>query len=67
MRRLVIEPRSLRASGFRLLVPADDGRPNAVDPPPHRTLVSRVESFADSHVAGSLVDGRLRLMVRLAP
>lgn len=64
-RRIVIEPASVRAPGFVVLVPGADGQLEATEAPPSHTLVGRVEGLDGSRAAGSLADGALHLLLRL--
>jgi len=63
--RVELEPTSVRAPGFQLLVPAADGSLRATEPPPPATVLGRVPGSPGSLAAGSLVDGQLHLLLRL--
>jgi hypothetical protein len=64
---LVVEPYSVRAPGFRVLVPSNDGLLAATDAPAPRTLRGHVLGFPHSQAAGSLSDGQLQLLLRFDP
>ncbi len=64
---LLLEPHTLRAPGFRVLVAGADGTLVAADAPAPCTLRGAVLGLPGSEAAGSLVDGRLELLLRLGP
>ncbi|MHC4774442.1 MAG: M12 family metallo-peptidase [Planctomycetota bacterium] len=56
---LDLQPRSLRAHDFQLLVDSGDGQLQPVDPLPPSTYRGTVRGVAGSVVAASLIDGQL--------
>ena len=60
-----LEPYSLRAENFRLLVATDDGLFEAPAPAP-RTYRGRIVGIADSHVSASLSDAGLTATIDIA-
>jgi hypothetical protein len=63
---LDLEPHSLRAPDFQLLVDRGDGQLNPVEPGPPCTYRGTVRGVAGSRVAASLIDGELRASIHLA-
>ena len=64
-RTLHLEPHSIRALDFQVLVQGDDGILRPVDPPPVRTYRGWVEGVDGSVIAGSVVDGKLWALIRM--
>lgn len=62
---LVLRPYSVRAKDFALVAYNSKGLPVSVDAGEPSTVRGMVDGDLDSRVAGSLVDGRLTLSIRL--
>ena len=65
MQTLILEPYSMRADDFRVLVQGEDGQLQQVESPPSRTYRGTVQGEPQSRVAGSLIDGQLWATVGL--
>jgi hypothetical protein len=63
--RLDLQPHSLRAPDFQLLVDRGDGRLHPVEPVPPATYRGTVRGVPDSRVAASLIDGKLWATINL--
>jgi hypothetical protein len=61
---LDLEPHSLRAPDFQLLVDSGDGQLQPVEPEPPSTYRGTVRGFAESRVRASLIDGQLWASIR---
>ena len=62
---LILEPFSMRADDFRVLVQGEDGQLRQVESPPSRTYRGAVQGQPRSRVAGSLIDGQLSVVIAL--
>ena len=65
--RLLLSPHSMRSPDFQLLVQVESGAIVSQDPTPIATYRGEVEGVPGSVVAGSLIDGQLTALIRLAP
>jgi hypothetical protein len=63
--RLDLQPHSLRAPDFQLLVDRGDGQLHPVEPAPPATYRGTVQGVPDSRVAASLIDGKLWATINL--
>jgi hypothetical protein len=63
--RLDLQPHTLRAPDFQLLVDHGDGQLHPVDPVPPATYRGTVQGVPDSRVAASLIDGKLWATISL--
>ncbi|HEX9766951.1 MAG TPA: M12 family metallo-peptidase, partial [Nitriliruptorales bacterium] len=66
-RTLLLDPVSLRAPGFRLLVQGQDGELQQVSPAPPATYRGTLPEYPGSVVSGSLLDGGLTGSLLLRP
>ena len=60
-----LTPYSVRAQGYQVLVPTDDGRMMEVEPGPIRTVRGKLIGHPDSVVAGSILDDGLHARIDL--
>ena len=65
MQTLVLEPYTLRADDFQVLVQGEDGQLRQVEPPPPRTYRGTVQGEPLSRVAATLIDRQLSAVVAL--
>ncbi|MEE8156177.1 MAG: zinc-dependent metalloprotease family protein [Phycisphaerales bacterium] len=63
MQTLVLNPYTMRAEDFQVLVKGEDGQLREVEPPPPRTYRGTVQGEPLSRVAATLMDGQLWAMV----
>ena len=59
MQTLVLDPYTMRADDFQLLVQGEDGKLRDVEPPPPRTYRGIVQGEPLSRVSATLMDGQL--------
>ncbi|MEE8153901.1 MAG: M12 family metallo-peptidase [Phycisphaerales bacterium] len=59
MQTLVLDPYTMRADDFRVLVQGEDGQLREVEPPPPRTYRGTVQGEPLSRVSATLMDGQL--------
>ncbi|MEE9130586.1 MAG: M12 family metallo-peptidase [Phycisphaerales bacterium] len=59
MQTLVLDPYTLRADDFRVLVQGEDGQLREVEPPPSRTYRGTIQGEPLSRVSATLMDGQL--------
>jgi hypothetical protein len=65
VRTLHLEPHSIRALDFQVLVQGDDRELRPVDPPPSRTYRGWIEGVDGSVVSGSVIDGKVWALIRM--
>ena len=65
MQTLVLDPYTMRADDFRVLVQGEDGQLREVEPPPPRTYRGTVQGEPLSRVSATLMDGQLWAVVAL--
>ena len=65
MQTLVLDPYTLRADDFQVLVQGEDGQLRQVEPPPPRTYHGTVQGEPLSRVAATLIDRQLSAVVAL--
>ena len=65
MQTLLLEPYTLRADDFRLLVQGEDGQLKAVTPVAERTYRGIIQGHTNTQVAASLIDGQLWATIAL--
>ena len=63
MQTLLLNPYTMRAENFRVLVQGEDGQLREVEPPPPRTYRGTVQGEPLSRVAATFMDGQLWAMV----
>ncbi|MEE9297106.1 MAG: M12 family metallo-peptidase [Phycisphaerae bacterium] len=63
MQTLILDPYTMRADDFRVLVQGEDGQLREVEPPPPRTYRGTVQGEPLSRVSATLMDGQLWAVV----